>query len=405
MNKIFLLAVFAVAVIAQCPTDEKLCVDKNPSCTAWAAGTQCKVNAAWMEPNCAKSCCPICITKEVATVKKGECPTVAQKGQCQQNRQSACEGWAKFDDVKSTTECTANPIWMNENCMQSCCPVCHYTTDKCPALKSKCVNQYHSDKFKTDVGGAQCGAGSTDASKCSACKDPKDQWDKPKCAKALVKPDAADADFVNKFMKALDCISFKHCVEDKKARDAAHATCVKWQKAGECTKNPKFMNAQCANECCSVCKTTPPATSPIRYTLPQPVRYAAPQPVRYAAPQPVRYAAPQPVRYSAPVTTSIPYAPQPVRTYSAPSFGGYSQPISTLPAPLPTTTFGSYAQPIRSYAQPTTTFGSYAQPTTTRASVLPTTTTLPSTTTTLPSTTTTHSSTTLPSQFSGYGGR
>ncbi|XP_070574185.1 zinc metalloproteinase nas-13-like [Ptychodera flava] len=112
------------------------CVDKNESCEAWAAIGECEKNAAYMLPNCAKSCRPECSKDSNCVDDNGQCAPWANQGECDKNpgymkvnckkscgvcasencldKDDSCPQWAE------NGECTKNPGWMLPNCKKSC---------------------------------------------------------------------------------------------------------------------------------------------------------------------------------------------------------------------------------------------------------------------------------------------
>lgn len=190
---------------AFCPTDKAKCADKDSFCPTWAATSpsECTKNPDWMLANCGKSCCPICTGKN--TLKAGDCPSADRADLCVPNSNDPkhdCDAWAELP----SDECNvANPKWMRPNCMQSCCPACTKDSQGCPTTKAGCFND-HAALF---VKGAKVPTLRSDA--------------------------------------------------DQKANDKA---CADWAKAGECTKNAKWMLDNCQKECCSLCVPKAPVKAP-----------------------------------------------------------------------------------------------------------------------------------------------
>lgn len=266
MNKVYFLAIMVGCVAAVCPTDKAKCTDSNVNCDFWSRNRQCTENPKWMEVNCAKSCCESC---QVPKLKAGECPTTEQHSMCVANKNSQCETFATDVEDAATgdfsNECEKNPAWMIPNCMSSCCPVCQEDKDKCPTVKSGCLN---------DIKGrvADCTAEDTKKEACEACFD--NGVDSAECKAAQDGTPPA----------SLKCLAFVKCKASEDAVAAGDKKCKDWAARGECSSNAEWMNPNCPEQCCSTCGTV--AAAPV---LPAP----------------------------------LPFAPLPVPTFGGYNFGGY----------------------------------------------------------------------------------
>merc|ERR1712166_105556 len=89
------------------------CADLNSQCSAWAAMGECVDNPVFMMENCAKSCCGM----EFPCVKSHP-PASADTDKRCKDTQKQCKEWA------NEGECVENPLFMAEECPQSCCGHC-----------------------------------------------------------------------------------------------------------------------------------------------------------------------------------------------------------------------------------------------------------------------------------------
>jgi len=276
MNKFFLFAILATVAVATCPTDKKDCKDSSASCSGWATAKECTTNPDWMLTNCAKSCCGICTDDNVQGLTT--CPTEKNKGQCVADTNDSCPGWAEFDAKGLNNQCLDNPDWMTPNCMQSCCTTCQIGADKCPTIRKLCKNK---------VKGKVCTTASYEAAKKKCTQCDKDDFTKNPCKKNSKAANAvkAGADVG----QILACVEQKKCKVFLDAKKKVDTNCAAWKKQGECTKNPAYMNEFCPESCCAKCQANPPAVAPIRTFLPvqQPVRFIQ-QPIQRIVQQPVQ---------------------------------------------------------------------------------------------------------------------
>jgi len=219
-------AAAAAAAAAKEAADAKAAADKDAAdAAAKAAAAKAAADAAAAE---ALSGCPA--TKTDACVDKD----------------TACAAWA------AAGECLSNPEWMVPNCASSCCP--------------KCSDKLQSGECPTADRHDLCVANKNDSCEGWASKDLAND-------NAAVTHDSAESQCsVNNKWMVLNCMSSccDTCFFDKdscptmKSRCTntweAAGECKTWAAAGECTgKNSKWMHANCANECCTVCQPKPPA--------------------------------------------------------------------------------------------------------------------------------------------------
>jgi hypothetical protein len=200
------------------------------------------------------------------------CPE--KKEDCR-DENSFCPNWATYEK----SECTENPDYMAKNCQKSCCPICTGANligqVTCPTKEN---NDQCSDNSKNPAHSCVKWA---ENGECDKNK----KWMLKNCMRSCCDE-----------CKVLEngCPAFKggDCSNTYDDEDA-DAKCAKWQKAGECTKNPKWMLANCQKECCPTCMPEPPArttttvvrNSPARTTTNVVRNWGYPQ-VRYAQ-QPV----------------------------------------------------------------------------------------------------------------------
>lgn len=109
--------------IGTCPKKDRIdmCVpNAHASCHAWAtqASKECKKNPKWMHVNCMQSCCDTCKHDAAG------CPTVKENCKNTYNKPSAKKGQESCVNWARNGECRANPDWMNKNCAKECCPIC-----------------------------------------------------------------------------------------------------------------------------------------------------------------------------------------------------------------------------------------------------------------------------------------
>lgn len=213
------------ALFAQCPTDKSGCKNSyetsstysgsSSDCALWASQGECTGNPQWMVPNCAKSCCPIC--QEQDSLEVGQCPSETQTHLCTRNvNTQSCEKWAttggpeakavdpfcstSTHGIDGASQCWMNRGWMVSNCMQSCCPHCNREENGCPATNAGCAKNAY-------------GASEHDHNPVS--------------------------------------------------EEEGQSKCYHWAQAGECSKNPKWMNRWCSKECCPLCSASAPASAPV----------------------------------------------------------------------------------------------------------------------------------------------
>lgn len=151
-----------------------------------------------------------------------------------------CPAWVARDG------CDLNPTWMHTYCQKSCCAVCTQadanTNDNslCPdeANRARCTRNVdrNCEKWATDK--------PQDAtSECQ--KNPK--WMIPRCALSC-----CSACFYDNYKcptTRMQCGN-KHGNNDQ---------CITWARAGQCQVNPRWMNENCAMECCPLCRQSAPA--------------------------------------------------------------------------------------------------------------------------------------------------
>jgi len=105
------------------------CADLNSQCSAWAAMGECVDNPVFMMENCAKSCCGM----EFPCVKSHP-PASADTDKRCKDTQKQCKEWA------NEGECVENPLFMAEECPQSCCGHCRVNgNDKVEGLPMRQV--------------------------------------------------------------------------------------------------------------------------------------------------------------------------------------------------------------------------------------------------------------------------
>mmetsp|Transcript_3670 Transcript_3670/g.9369 ORF Transcript_3670/g.9369 Transcript_3670/m.9369 type:complete len:694 (-) Transcript_3670:174-2255(-) len=174
------------------------CDDRNQACSEWAKQGECRRNANWMNANCMRSC--------------GQCPapTPASISSCVDS-DSRCGHWAQQH------QCTANPEWMGEHCRKSCgkCPSCTDKDNRCAAWAAheQCsLNRawMHANCPKSC---SVCGSGPGPAHTSAPTRSPT----------RLPTP-------------------------EQNCKDSS-SSCAAWAKAGQCSANPKWMNANCKKSC------------------------------------------------------------------------------------------------------------------------------------------------------------
>jgi hypothetical protein len=217
------------------------------------------------------------------------CPT--DKKDCKDS-DAYCPTWAK---ATPTSECEKNPEWMCKNCQNSCCNICTgknlLGTDVCPTEdeKSSCADNSADPKMTCQKW--------ADAGECTK----NSKWMIKNCMRSCCDE-----------CKILEngCPAAKPAAGCENDHDD-DKECAAWAKAGECTKNSKWMMANCQIDCCPACLSKPPARATIVYQ--QPIYQ---QPVQLVAYQQPMYQ--QQAVYQQPIQQRV----------AAPAFGSYG---SNLP--------------------------------------------------------------------------
>jgi hypothetical protein len=271
--------------------------------------------------------------EEAEKKEKQDAADAAAKTHCPEDKKdcsdkdSFCKTWA--DDTNKASECLENPDWMFRNCQNSCCTICNgknrLGSDQCPKTED-------DKELCADNQSSSCGKWAENG-ECD--KNPK--WMVKNCMRSCCDT-----------CKTLD----NGCPATKTFKDGTNLCknthdddkeCTDWAKKGECTKNPKWMMANCQVDCCPSCAAKPPArttTTPGRTTTTNRVVYQQPR-----------------------ATTNRVVYQQPTAVYQQPVIQQrVAQPVIqqrvAQPSTLGTTTLGT----TRSTLGTSTAFGSYNTP-------------------------------------------
>jgi len=293
MNKFVILTLlFAVAAVSSAKAAKKFSdCDKlvnKKDCTDCVENDvdnkKCKKQLKNKDAKKAKACaakvkCIKDLTKKQEKKEKKEwealeakytsfCPT--SKDKCQ-DKSASCPSWA----TRNPSECTKNPDFMLANCANSCCPVCtgkntlKITPGVCPKRSDLCTTNTHSSCHKW---------ANLKKSECTANK----KWMRTNCMQSCCEKCKKDT---NNCPTVKESCATKYAKPNKKK---GAASCVSWAKNGECQTNSKWMNSNCAKECCPICRAEQPVVAQPRAVLQQPqVVYQQPyQPVQQVFQQP-----------------------------------------------------------------------------------------------------------------------
>jgi hypothetical protein len=265
MNKLFILCILAVAVMAAKPKTFADCEKLRPKCKQCqkyeTSNKACKkaVKAAKSKAACtAKVTCIKTVEKlkkkkDKKALKKLEdrygkyCPTT--RAQCG-DRSPNCPTWAN----RNPSECTNNPTFMLANCAASCCPICtgrntlQVTPGLCPSRPDLCSPNTHPSCHEWATG------------KNKECNKNR-QWMRTYCMQSCCKNCKVDGN--NCPVDRNNCKNSYKKPNKKKGQEACRA----WAQNGECQSNFKWMNKNCARECCPICNAFEPAFG---LPLPQP---------------------------------------------------------------------------------------------------------------------------------------
>lgn len=173
-----------------------------------------------------------------------KCPT--DKSKCVDSSADAlwCPQWAK------DKQCLANAEWMLVNCQKSCCPVC--TAPAVVPDNSICPvsGQESSCRVDSKVAGVTCAAWATKGQDGKSQCDVNPKWMVPNCMQSCCP--TCQFSTVDLCPTVAAVCATKHSSADE---------CSAWAKSGQCTTNPKWMNVNCAKDCCPICKPVAPAKS------------------------------------------------------------------------------------------------------------------------------------------------
>lgn len=226
MNKLFLVALLFAGVAAETLLCTELKASRDVACAA-KTEPRCAdaTAAAKLECPAAPVALPTPAPKPTPAPAHKDCPK--KSNDCGASSTS-CAGWAKLD------QCKQNPDYMMAQCSTQCCGIC----DVCPNKESlkDCKADTHS-RCQAWAAKGEC--------------DKNFDWMHKNCQNACCPncPRSCPA------VRTEDCKNDYDVANPKteKKPDAGHK-CKDWGVLGECVKNPVWMNAHCALECCANCK-------------------------------------------------------------------------------------------------------------------------------------------------------
>lgn len=262
MNKFFIFFALIVVVVlaAKKPDTYKKCFTKHnkaPKCNACQPDKRsekaCTDNIAAGDATCKKieNCykkidkTPFGREAALDAMYKAFCPT--KKKKCRDSDPAWCPTWAKKN------ECQTNAKFMIPSCQNSCCPICNSKTGvkegSCPSTDSPELCQINTHE--------SCETWARRPGKKSECKK-NPRWMNTYCMQSCCPACKRDLDGCPAVKEGCDTRNKQPTKAKGKAK------CERWAKAGECENNKKWMNKNCANQCCTLCTTAlAPKASPV----------------------------------------------------------------------------------------------------------------------------------------------